>query len=165
MVYVTAYRLKKTRGRRIPADDLTTRWQRAPKRGRFKRRNVVKLRRKNAAQDGYLSRKPPMIPRQSSYGTRLLKSDKEKELTVALKQYFGVRRLSAIKAKDVCLTVNGEARKMCGPTYINMEIGCLRRVLKRVGLWHLIGDNIKPLREPQSIGRALTFDERTSYFE
>lgn len=86
---------------------------------------------------------------------------KETELTAALRQYFGIRRLSAIKTKDVLAYREWRSADGVGPAYINMESGCLRRILKKAGLWHLIGEGIKPLREPQTIGRALTFDERT----
>jgi integrase len=37
-----------------------------------------------------------------------------------------------------------------------MEVGVLRRILKRAKRWHAIADDIKPLKEPRSIGRALT---------
>lgn len=51
-----------------------------------------------------------------------------------------------------------------GPAYINMETGCFRRILKKAGLWHLIGEGIKRLHEPSTIGRALTHEERTRLF-
>ncbi len=89
---------------------------------------------------------------------------KETELTAALKQHFGVRRLSAITTKGVLAYREWRSGTGVGPAYINMEIGCLRRVLKKAGLWHLIGDGVKPLREPQTIGRALTHDERIRLF-
>ena len=41
-----------------------------------------------------------------------------------------------------------------------MEIGILRRVLKRAKRWSLIGDEIPRLPERRDIGRALTFDEK-----
>ena len=47
-----------------------------------------------------------------------------------------------------------------GPAIINMEVGVIRRMLKRAKRWHLVGADIRPLKEPRSIGRALTYDEK-----
>jgi len=41
-----------------------------------------------------------------------------------------------------------------------MEVGIVRRMLKRAKRWHLFGADIRPLREPRSVGRALTYDEK-----
>jgi len=47
-----------------------------------------------------------------------------------------------------------------GPAIINMEVGVIRRMLKRARRWHLVGGDLRPLKEPRSIGRALTYDEK-----
>ena len=47
-----------------------------------------------------------------------------------------------------------------GPAIINMEMGVIRRILMRAKRWHLVGAEIKPLREPRSIGRALSHSEK-----
>jgi hypothetical protein len=39
---------------------------------------------------------------------------------------------------------------------INIEIGVLSRILKQFKLWHIVGQDYKPLSENKSIGRALT---------
>jgi integrase len=90
---------------------------------------------------------------------------KESEFTLALRRFFGTRRLSTIKTSDVIRFRERRNGEGVGPAYINMETGCLRRILKRVKLWHLVGDGIKRLREPQSIGRALTHEERIRLFK
>ena len=41
-----------------------------------------------------------------------------------------------------------------------MEVGIVRRMLKRAKRWHLFGADIRPLKEPRSVGRALTYDEK-----
>jgi integrase len=41
-----------------------------------------------------------------------------------------------------------------------MEVGVIRRMLKRAKRWHLLSADIRPLKEPRSIGRALTRDEK-----
>jgi integrase len=48
---------------------------------------------------------------------------------------------------------------------LNMETGVLRRIFKRAKLWHLLADDVKPLKEPRSIGRALTPDGKTQLLE
>jgi integrase len=47
-----------------------------------------------------------------------------------------------------------------GPAIINMEVGVIRRMLKRARRWHQLGADIRPLKEPRSIGRALTYEEK-----
>ena len=43
-----------------------------------------------------------------------------------------------------------------------MEVGVLRRILKRAKLWHTMADDIKPLKEPPTAGRVLTPSEESS---
>jgi len=41
-----------------------------------------------------------------------------------------------------------------------MEMGAVRRILKKAKRWHLIADELKPLRERRHAGRALTLEEK-----
>jgi integrase len=41
---------------------------------------------------------------------------------------------------------------------VNYEVGCIRGVLKRYGLWALIAERIKKLRENRDVGRALSHE-------
>jgi hypothetical protein len=41
-----------------------------------------------------------------------------------------------------------------------MEMGAIRRILKRAKRWHLVGEDIRPLREPRQVGRALAHEEK-----
>jgi integrase len=43
---------------------------------------------------------------------------------------------------------------------INLEIGVLRGVLKRAKRWHLISDEIKPLKVRRKVGRVLSPEEK-----
>lgn len=45
---------------------------------------------------------------------------------------------------------------------INKEIAMLRAVLKRAKRWHLMADDIKTLKEPISMGRALSQEEKST---
>jgi integrase len=47
-----------------------------------------------------------------------------------------------------------------GPATLNAELGILRRVLKRAKLWARVADDIRPLKEPSTIGKALTEDDK-----
>ncbi len=96
---------------------------------------------------------------------------KERQLLVKLREYFKAKRLSQITTDDVLAyrewraALPGTAgrtrnQRTIGPAIINMEVGCLRRILKRAKRWHLIAGDVKPLREPRSIGRALTHEEK-----
>lgn len=42
---------------------------------------------------------------------------------------------------------------------------CIRRILKRGKLWAAIADDIKPLREPQTIGKALSPEQKQALLE
>ncbi|MFZ0860136.1 MAG: site-specific integrase, partial [Candidatus Sulfotelmatobacter sp.] len=51
-----------------------------------------------------------------------------------------------------------------GNRTVNIEVGVLRRVLKQFKLWHLVGEDYKPLPEPKDIGRALTPEQELKLF-
>lgn len=81
-----------------------------------------------------------------------------------LKEYFGGTKLNRISAEQV-LDYREWRAATCGPALVNMEIGVLRRVLKRGKLWQAIADDVRPLKEPETIGRALSPDEKESFLE
>ena len=43
---------------------------------------------------------------------------------------------------------------------VNMELGILRRILKRAKRWHLLVEEIKPLPERHNVGQALQHGEK-----
>ena len=47
-----------------------------------------------------------------------------------------------------------------GAATLNAELGILRRILKRARLWARVADDIRPLKEPSIIGRALTEEDK-----
>ena len=87
---------------------------------------------------------------------------KESQLLVKLKEFFATNRLNRICVEQVLSYREWRARQDCGPAIINMEIGVLRRILKRAKLWHTIADDIKPLKEPPTVGRVLSPSEESS---
>jgi integrase len=87
---------------------------------------------------------------------------KEKQLTVKLKEYFGFTRLNRITSENILAY---REQRGAGPSIINMEVGLLRRVMKRGKCWAIVAEDIKPLKEPQTIGRALTTVQKTRLIE
>jgi integrase len=85
---------------------------------------------------------------------------KEKQLLVQLRAYFKQEPLKSITAKRIIEYRAWRAEQGVGPATLNAELGILRRIMKRARLWARVADDIRPLREPSTIGRALTEEEK-----
>jgi integrase len=85
---------------------------------------------------------------------------KERQLLVRPKLHFKAKRLRDITAEDVLDFRQRRIADGVGPSIINMEIGVVRRILKRAKRWILIADDIRPMKEPRSIGRALSYEQK-----
>lgn len=85
--------------------------------------------------------------------------NREKYATNQLTEFFKGKRLKDIDVGQVQAYRKHRAGKGCGNSTINKEVGILLRLLKKAGLRHRIGDDIKPLQEPHTIGRALSEEE------
>lgn len=115
---------------------------------------------KQAAEDYVAARKLELAPASKA---------KEKQLLVQLRAYFNQEPLKSITAKRITeyRTWRAEERvtragKECsvGPATLNAELGILHRVMKRARIWARVADDIRPLREPSTIGKALTEEEQ-----
>jgi integrase len=94
---------------------------------------------------------------------------KERQLLVQLRAYFRQEPLKSITAKRIVeyrawraeqkVTRAGQ-EQFVGPATLNAELGILRRIMKRARLWARVADDIRPLKEPSSIGKALTEEEK-----
>jgi integrase len=76
---------------------------------------------------------------------------------------FTLQQLTA----DVILEyrANRKARGLSNVT-INIEMGALRRILKRGKLWQRMGDDVKPLKEqPSDVGRAMSPEQKQKLME
>ena len=104
-----------------------------------------------AADDYMTARKLELAPASQA---------KEKQLLVQLRAYFKQEPLKAITAKRIIEYRAWRAEQMVGPATLNAELGILRRILKRARLWARVADDIRPLKEPCTIGRALTEDDK-----
>jgi integrase len=104
------------------------------------------------AADDYMSaRKLELAPASQA---------KEKQLFVQLRAFFKQEPLKAITVKRITDYRTWRAEQGVGPATLNAELGILRRVMKRARLWARVADDIRPLKEPSTIGRALTEDDK-----
>jgi len=85
---------------------------------------------------------------------------KERQLLAKPSEFFQQKCLTKITAEDVLRFREWRSENGVGPALINGEVGVIRRILKRAKRWHLLGADIRPLKEPRSIGRALTYEEK-----
>ena len=89
-------------------------------------------------------------------------------MVTRLREFFKAAPLSHIGSEEVFAyrewRLSGKSqtrfKRHVGPAIVNMEIGCLRRILKRAKRWQLIADDVKPLKEPTFEGRALSHEEK-----
>jgi len=85
---------------------------------------------------------------------------KEEQLLVQPGRFFGNTPLHRISAEDLQAYREKRAHQGAGASYLNMEMGAIRRVLKRAKRWHLIAGDLKPLKERRQVGRALAHEEK-----
>jgi integrase len=104
-----------------------------------------------AADDYVTARKLELAPASQA---------KERQLLVQLRAYFEQEPLKAITAKEIIEYRAWRAEQKVGPATLNAELGILRRIMKRARIWARIADDIRPLREPTTIGRALSEEEK-----
>ena len=77
-----------------------------------------------------------------------------------LRNYFGSLPIARIDADSTLAYVRHRKSKGLSNTTVNMEIGILRRILKRAKRWHFVEDEVPRLPERRDIGRALRHEEK-----
>jgi integrase len=85
---------------------------------------------------------------------------KERQLLTKPTQRFKGVRLRDLSAEDVLGYRQWRISAGVGPSIINMEMGVIRRILKRAKRWLLLAEDIRPMKEPRTIGRALSYEEK-----
>jgi integrase len=85
---------------------------------------------------------------------------KERQLLVQPRRFFGAGQLLRISPEDLQAYREQRAESGAAPSYINMEMGTICRILKCAKRWHLVAADIKPLRERREIGRAMSHEEK-----
>lgn len=97
------------------------------------------------AADRYIEARPLELSRASQA--------KERQLLVKPRTFFGEMPLRHISVQKITDYRQWRAVQGVGPATLNAELGILRRILKRAKLWGRLAEDIKPLKEPASIGR------------
>jgi len=113
--------------------------------------NFARLTFEDAAQKYLLGRSPELS--KSS-------QQKERQLLVKPREYFRGKRLRNIEAEDILGFRQGRTAAGVGPAIINTGVGVIRRMVKRAKRWGALAEDIKPLREPRSIGRAMSLEDK-----
>ena len=106
----------------------------------------------NAALDRYLADRSAQVTERSHRS--------ESDHAKPLRSYFGNTPVSRINADMLLALVRDRKGKGISNTTVNMEIGIMRRVLKRAKRWHMVADEIPHLPERRDIGRALAPNEK-----
>ncbi len=81
---------------------------------------------------------------------------KERQLLVHPRRFWRGTRLNRISTESLLAYRESRGRASLKPSYLNMEFGAIRRILKRARRWHSIAEDVKPLRERGQVGRALS---------
>lgn len=84
----------------------------------------------------------------------------ERERLKPMRDFFEATPLARITADSAREYVGQRKRQGAANRTVNMEIGILRRILKRAKRWHFVVDEIPHLPERCDIGRALSFEEK-----
>jgi integrase len=88
-----------------------------------------------------------------------------KWLLVEPARYLGATSLHKITTEQLQSYREKRAAKGTSPAFINMEMGAIRRILKRAKRWHLIEQELRPLKEKHRVGRALSAEEKAGLLE
>jgi len=77
-----------------------------------------------------------------------------------LREYFGAVPIARIDGDSTLAYIRQRKAMGLSNTTVNMEIGILRRILKRAKRWHFVEDEVPRLPERRDIGRALQPEEK-----
>ena len=90
---------------------------------------------------------------------------KETQLFKKPRGYFAGLELSKITVEQIRDYRVWRKADGAGNAIINMEVSVIGKLLKRAKRWHLFADEIKPLKVPDTIGRALKPEEKAKLLE
>lgn len=68
--------------------------------------------------------------------------------------------LASISTDSILAYVGHRKQAGASNRTVNMEVGILRRILKRARLWARVSDDIRPLPERHNVGRALSYEDK-----
>jgi integrase len=84
----------------------------------------------------------------------------EEERLKPLRAFFAATRLTRISAESVREYIGQRKTKGAANRTLNMELGILRRILKRAKRWHMIAEDVRPLPEGRDVRRALVPEQK-----
>lgn len=76
------------------------------------------------------------------------------------KRFFSRQCLHKLTTENLLAYREWRVKSGVGPAIINMEMGVIRRLLKKAKRWQFMGADVRPLKEPKAIGRALDHSEK-----
>jgi integrase len=82
-----------------------------------------------------------------------------------VKRHLGLMRLGSITLATLADYTQKRKAEGIGNRTINIEVGVLRRVLKKHKLWSRLAEDYRRLPEPKDIGRALSPEQEIKLFE
>ncbi len=85
----------------------------------------------------------------------------ERERAKPINDQFGSIAVSRITVDDVTSYIRERKAAGRANATVNRELDIIRGVLKKAKRWHLFADDIKPLPVRQTIGRAMSYEEKT----
>src|SRR5271168_108032 len=85
---------------------------------------------------------------------------KERQLLVQPAHFFGGLAVARITTENLLAYRESRAKSGTGPAYVNMEMGSIRRILKRAKRWHVVAEDIHPLKERRNVGQAMAHEEK-----
>ena len=87
--------------------------------------------------------------------------EKEGYLLAHPSRFFAATPLRRITAESLLSYRESRVKSGAEPYYVNMEMGAIRRILKRAKRWHVVAEDIRPLKERRpEAGRALLHEEK-----
>ena len=89
----------------------------------------------------------------------------EKERLKPLREYFGERAITRIRADEIRAYQKHRLDKGLSGKTINMEIGVLRLLMKRAHTWSLVAEDVKLFpKRSRVVGKALTREQKAHLF-
>ncbi len=79
--------------------------------------------------------------------------------------YFGKMLICDVAADDIACYQAERLEHGAAPKTVNLELGTLRAILRKNRLWALIQPDVRMLRAPEDVGRAISRDEEAELLE
>lgn len=90
----------------------------------------------------------------------------ERNLLNPLRAFLGDKQLLRIRAEDVTAYQRSRRETGISGRTLNMEIGVLRRIMKRARVWTVLAEDVRMDREStRPIGKALTAEQKQRLFD